>query len=465
MRDSGARRKTLSCPRVIPALLIAKLLIVLPAGAQSWDHFNPLSDSLNGFHLYGVSVAGMHSVGYGAGSELGLPIPPQLSTGSVTTIQASASFGLVRNIGKSSLRLNYSPSYVHGLRSSNLESTNHTLLFSVSRTLTPKWQIAGSVNGILTDFDQLMFAGSRSIDIATTPATFDEFAAAILTGRSTNPSITQAVNAAPIVTSPELAFLYGGRLLSVAATASASYAYSTRSALTFSINTARTQFFNRGGNVYGKAADAYSIPWTTTAIPTLNWGYSLSPRTTITANVSTNRTMSRYQDAYATQANVSLGRTMSDRWFLQGSVGTGWIKPLRQSIPLNQRPQLTYSGSIGVKMYAQTLFGGFSRSVADMYGLGANTSDVSSVGWAWKRPGSSISLTSSFGYSRLRNPAFSNTGSFTGSISGGKTLTAQMALSVSYSYLQLPTTIVTNASNLTRSGVIVSLSWSPSERR
>ena len=380
-------------------------------------------------------------------------------------MQASAALGFARNIGKTYFTINYSPSWVQGLQGSNFASANHALSLSTGRTLSTKWSVNGSLNGIITDFNQLMFTQPQAVNIAMTPGTFDEFAAAILTGRTGSLPLTQSINAAPGL-SPETAYQYGGRFFSISAQGSVSYAYSTRSAINFSVSTSRVQFSNRGSTLTdGAGAGGFFMPRTTNVAPSVNWSYSLTPRTTIGTSLTTNRTMSQYQDAYASQGGVSIGRTMSTHWFLQGTLGMGMVKPVRQTLPVNTGPQITYGGSLGYRVYAQTVTAEFNRSVSDTYGLGANATESSSVGWAWKRPGNSISLTGSFGYSRMISPSFSNTGSWTGLVSAGKALNSQMALSASYSYIQFPTSILVNTSKQTRSGVIVSLSWSPSERR
>lgn len=449
------------------AAFIFVLALARTADAQLLDHFSPLSNSENGVHLSTVSVSGMYSAGSGAGADLGFLYGPGLAGGrSLTTLQAGATFGFVRSIGRSALNISYSPSYVRGLRGVAFDSTNHALSISMGRELSAKWSASGSVNGILTDFNQLLFAGSQTTSLVTTPATFDEFAAAILTGRSANLPLTQAVNAAPAMVSPEQAFLYGGRILNFSASGSVSYAYSTRSSLNLSITTVRTQFFSRGSNLSDSVnGRGFSVPWTTTGAPSINWGYSLTPRTTVNASLTTSRTLSRFQDSYVSQAAFSIGRTMSSRWFLQGSAGTGWIKPLRQTFQVNRGAQLIYGAGIGYKLFAQTFVGSFNRSVSDVYGLGANATDSATGAWSWKRPGSSVSLTASFGFSRLKGPIFSNPGSWTGFIGAGKSLNRQLALSTTYSYIQFPVSVLANTSNLTRSGVIVSLSWSPSARR
>jgi hypothetical protein len=453
--------------RLVVTVVMVVLALAQSLSAQILDHFNPLSGSSNGVHLYGASVSTIYSTGRGAGAEMGLPFGPQVSgKQSLTMMQGSVAFGWVRSIAKSSLSVTYSPSYVRGMNGLDYASTNHNLAVSVSRNLRAKWSLGGSVTGVLSDFNQLLFARSRSVDLVAIPATFDDFAAALLTGRSVDPVLTQTINAAPVVGSPETAFLYGGRIFSVSAAGTVSYAYSSRSSLSLSMSTTRTQFFSHGtSEAGGLGRTGFSVPWTTSGTPSLNWGYSLTPRTTIGASLTTSRTVSQYQDAYSHQTGMSLGHTMSSRWFVQGTLGVGWIKPVRQTFQPNRGPQLTYGGGIGYKVYAHTLVASMNRSVSDVYGLGANATESSTAAWAWKRPGQSISLTSSFGYSRLVGPTFLNSRSWTAAVGAGKALNSQMAISASYSYVRFPTAVASSLPDLTRSGLSVSLSWSPSERR
>jgi hypothetical protein len=446
-------------------IAVTGLALARTAGAQVIDHFNPISSGSNGVHLYGLSVSGMYSTGAGAGTELGLPVVPLSSkSASLTTVQAAASFGFARNIGKTYFTIDYSPSWVQGVRGGDFKAANHVLSLSTGRTISTKWSVNGSMNGILTDFNQLMFVQPQSLNVAMTPGSFDEFAAAVLTGRTGSLPLTQTINAAQLV-SPETAYLYGGRILNLSMHGSVSYAYSTRSAINLSVSTSRSQFSNSGGNLSGHVGSNYSVPWTTNAVPSFGWSHSLTPRTTISVNLYTNRVISQYQDAYSSQVGVSIGRTMSPHWFLQGTLGVGLIKLLRHTLSVNTGPQITYGTALGYRVYAQTITASFNRSVSDIYGLGANATDSSSAAWAWKRPGSSVSLTGSFGYSRLISPQFSNTGSWTGLASAAKALNSQVTLSASYGYVQYPATILATGSNVTRSGVIVSLSWSPSARR
>jgi hypothetical protein len=319
---------------------------------------------------------------------------------------------------------------VRGLNLSGYESWNQSLSISAGRSLTSKWDLALSANGIISDFSQLLFARSQYGSMVSTPATFEDFVAAVMTGTTTNPALNLTANAASVLGSPETAFLYGDRLLTSSASVSASYAYSTRSIFRFGVHGTRVQQFRKGSNLPDNAASSYVVPNTSAGSLDVSWSYSITPRTTAGFNVSSTRTISRFQDAYSSQANVSLGRTISRRWFVQGMVGTGVITPSRQTFAVSRQAQTQYGGSVGYKVYSNTFLGSFMRAVSDVYGIGANTMDTASTAWAWKRPGSSLSVGANAGYSKMNGSAFSNARSWMANASAGKSLTSQIGLSV-----------------------------------
>lgn len=429
------------------------------------DHFNPLSEDANGVHFYGATLSGMYSNGLGGGLGLNIPVGPRLPGAvRITTLQGSAALGWSKNADKSFVSVRYSPSYVRGVSGAQFDSTNHTGAIAFGRSFGAKWSLNGSANGILSDFNQLLFARTGYDTIASTPATFDEFVAAMLTGRSTNLALTQAVITTPVVASPEAAYQYGGRILSVSAGVSAGYSYSSRSSLTFGFSGVRSQFLDYGNNE-STLPTGYAVPRTTSGSASVSWGYSLTPRTFIGANVSRSRIVSIFQDAYSDQAGISAGHILNRRWFVRANVGGGRIQPRRQTFQPTRGPQLTYGAGIGYKVYAHTFVASFSRSVADIYGLGASASENSGGAWAWKRPGRTYSFRAGFGHSRLISDAFPKTRSWNVFASAGKSLNSHFAATVSWSYTQFPATIFVASSDITRSGVMASLSWSPSVRR
>ena len=445
------------------AVLAGAALAHCAARGQSADFetFNPLSSKTGGVHLLGASVSTSYfSNAYGLGLTGLLPS----GDSNVVIAQGSLLIGWSRQRQKSNINITYAPSYVHGIQLSNYSSFNQAFSFGADKTLNGKWSINTSVQALLSDFTQLLFSPTRYGSLSTAPSTFDDFSAAILTGRSDNTSLQQMVGAASAISSPETAAVYGNRLLSAAAAVSVSYAQSTRSTYHVSAVASRAQYYT-GGSSAPETRPGYLIPKTTTGGVLLSWSYSLTPRTTLSLDASSTRTVSQYQDGYLSQSNVSMGRTMSRRWFLQGTVGVGFITPVRQTFSTPHGAQEQYGGSIGYKLDAHTLLASYQRTASDIYGYGANAMETSTGAWTWKRPGRTISLSGSFGYIRLLGSAFPNQGSWTAHILAVKALNAHLALSGGYSYIQFPQTVLISTPNLTQHGVIVTLSWSPSERQ
>ena len=90
---------------------------------------------------------------------------------------------------------------------------------------------------------------------------------------------------------------------------------------------------------------------------------------------------------------ISIGRTMSQHWLLQGRAGVGITKYLRLTVAAPRNVQYTAGGSIAYKVSAHTLIASFDRELADSYGLGSASTDAAMGGWAWKVRGSSWSLS------------------------------------------------------------------------
>ncbi len=145
--------------------------------------------------------------------------------------------------------------------------------------------------------------------------------------------------------------------------------------------------------------------------------------------------------------------------------GAGYVTPVHQTYAASQGAEPVFGGSVGYKFAAQTLLGSYSRMVSDSYGLGSYATESSTGAWTWNRPGSSMSLSSGFGYSHLTGGAFSNTTSWTAHVTFTRRLPGQMAMNATYSYVQYPETLLLQREDLALSGVMVGLSWSPSARR
>ena len=87
----------------------------------------------------------------------------------------------------------------------------------------------------------------------------------------------------------------------------------------------------------------------------------MTPRTNIGIEVGTNRTFSRLQDGYASNANFSIGYRISEHWLVNGGAGGGLNTYTRETFAAPQKPQYSAQGSIGYKLRSHTLLASYNR--------------------------------------------------------------------------------------------------------
>jgi len=196
------------------------------------------------------------------------------------------------------------------------------------------------------------------------------------------------------------------------------------------------------------------------------WAYSLSPRTNVGLEISTSRTFTRLQDGYASSGSVSIGRKMSEHWFVQGRAGGGLILYTRHAFAPPTKPQYSAGGNIGYKLRSHSLLASYDRSIGDAYGLGGGTTSSATAGWNWRAPGGMWSLRADYGYQRTDGSFLVNTESWRASGGVGRSLTNHLYFSAQYSYFIYPKgqSGVTGLSGA-ESGVSAGLTWSPSSYR
>lgn len=442
------------------ALLYASLA---PGQSFELDNFNPLSTRGAGVHLYGVSG----SLAYFSGASLlGLTgLQPGLTGVRPLMAQGTASMGWARQGQSSQISVVYSPSMVRSFNLSGYQSLNHSLSAYGQGRLGAKWGLSGSFQGIASDFSQLLFTQTSAGRLSSAQASFDDLVSAILGNTAGNSQLAAVAGAAPLASSPEAAYLFGSRLLSVGMATALVYEHSTRSSFRLSFNGVQTQFLNDRDSV-NPAADQLSsqLLRSTSGMGSLNWSYALTPRSTLGANLSAVRTFSGIQDGYTTHVTVSLGRKMTPNLFLRGMAGMGRYVPVTDLFQQGSFAQHEFGGGVGYKLYSHTLVASFDRSVSDIFGLGANATITGTGAWTWRRPGSSISVSGTGGYSQLTGPRFLNSGSWTGFAALSKALDAHSVISVAFRYLQYPQQLFVLGPDRTQTGVIITYSWSPAER-
>lgn len=445
--------------------LLAAVAPVAWAQPGAGAFFNPFSSTRNGVHLYGVTLSSGY---FSGGTPFGIDAPSSSpAAGSRVVASASANFGWNRAGERSRVSASYTPSYVARPEHTEYNSLNHSLSFAWSRKVGRKWGLNVSASGLVSDLQQTYFSPTLFGAVASLPATFDELAAGMLAGKFTNPQLAAALTGATPRVQPEQMFLYGRRVASVGVQTGLTWAPSERTSFHVSLADARVQRLPSAGGSGSKGGS--SILHTTSVNAGAGWGYSVTPRTRIGIDVNTSRTLSHINDGYASGASFSIGRTMSQHWFLQGRGGAGVLNNVRQEVPIRaatRNVQYTAGAGIGYKVRTHTFIGSFDRSLADAYGLGASSTRAASAGWVWKAPGSMWSLSANFGHQQLSGSPIQNTATWRATGGIARALTAHVFMSVQYAYFTLPPRLeLATAAMASESGVNVGVTWSPSQQR
>ena len=429
------------------------LLLTMEAGlafAQSsiLDELNPIDSNSMGIQLYDVSLAGSYFTGSAtSGIVSGIPLLNPTNS-SLADLQVSTSLGWRRAHKDTAFSVVYSPSYVKAIYASKFHSFDQQFNVAASTKFGNKWTLASSLQGMMMDFSQVLLSPSL---IGSGELT------------STNGSGTTSGEipvSGGVVGSPETSFAYGSRELTAAGSVSLVYAYSTRSTFHLSFAGNRTQFLSAGANGYSSGIQSL-IPKTTTVGGDLGWSYALTPRTDLTFELTSARTVSRFQDAYTPQVLIGLARKLTPHWVVSGSVGGGEVIPNRSTYLTGRTVRDVYNGTLGYKLDSHTFSGAYSRSVSDVYGLGADATESGTGSWAWRKAGGTFSVRAAVGYAHLVGGVFHSGGSWNAQTNISKLVARHFFTSFSYNYVRFPQNLILHSTPLSENGAVVAVSWSP----
>jgi hypothetical protein len=435
------------------------LLLLYPATGMLWGQ-EPTDEVLTprpGLHVESLSG---YAVYYSSGlpessvQPTGVQLPSDLGLG------GSALLEWTHTGEKSQVLLTYTPSYTGRLRFAAWNALNHSMSFNASRHFG-KWKLGFAANGDLSNLSEFLFSPTVFASVAAVPVTFNDLAAAILTGNFTNPQLASLLTGAPLVESPARSLFFGERMFTSAAQTSLAYAPSSRLSVTLSASASRSQHLSDPQSL--AAQSTYLIPKTTSAAASLVVSYSRSPRTQLGASVSSNRIVSALQDVYSTTLMASLGRTMGRRWFVQLSGGLGKMAPVRNTLVLSTAPRPVANASLGFRTLSHTFLSSYSRSVGDSYGLGANSTSSATGSWRWARPNLSWWIESTVGWQQLAGSAYANSSGWRMEAGFGRAMGDQVALLTQYVYLHYSQQLA-SIPPLSQSAVRVSMVWNRDPR-
>lgn len=390
LRPDRRRNRITGC--AVPVLLA--IAMAAPAAAQQPGLLGEYGAPLHGIRLYNVSAfSTWQSI---AAPNNGALLPYASRLGSDVSYGGSATVGWAHPWPRSNFSLVYTSSYTGRFRYSEWNALNHSLRLSASRRLNAKWSMGFSVSSAISNYENLLYTPTLYSTVASFGGTFEDLAAAILSGKYTNDQLASLLTGAPIIESPAATLLFGNRVMNAAASTSLSYAHSPRLSLHWSLGGGRLQHLSDPERTDG-GRYPYLVPRANSAHAGMGFSYSISPRTTVGIDAMTNRSFSPISDSYYTSLTGSIGRTFGRRWFARVHAGTGFITPLNDRYSQRQSTRPVGGVTLGYKLRSQTFVASYTRIVGDSYGVGSGDSATISGGWQWWQPGRSWGLNAGYG--------------------------------------------------------------------
>jgi hypothetical protein len=439
----------------VPARLAAQSQSPLLSG------FNPLGDSRSGFQLYDVTgFAGWESV---VNPQAGFYLPNGTGLQGDEMVGGGASVGWSRRDEKNSLSLTYTASYAGYVQYSSLSALNQFLTLSLNRRLSPKWSLGLAGSSGISTYDQMQFSPTQFASVVGAPATFADLTSAVLAGNYNNSQLASILTGAPVIESPARTLFFGNRVFVSSVSASLSYAHSRRLSLSFVATGSLSQHMN-DGNQQSAPQYLYLIPRAIESRATVGISYSLTPRTQLGVNVSTNRGFSQIQDGYATNGAVTLGRTLGRRWFAQVHGGGGFVTTLRSQYARNPGTTPVFGGSLGYKTFAHSLLTQFDRTLSQSYGLGASQTTTMNAAWQWWRPGRSWGLSSNYVRTEFRGGGFGDANGWRAAFGIDRQIGSHIVIEAGYNYASYANNSTLSPYNSAQHAVRLTMMWMPQGR-
>jgi hypothetical protein len=442
--------------RKVRLLFLAAGLVACCCGQERLDPLTSttVNSDAKGIQFYGVSLfAGFSSLANPASAQ------GPYSYFVPGNVQSDWNYGAQWSLGwhhlhaGTAVSLRYTGMYSGQTRYSNLNAFGHALTFGVNRTFHTKWSFSLSATGDYRTLVQYIFAPSALSTASQTPATFDNLAAASGIGNFSDPQAASALSGAPqlpaLVTS-----LLGDRILTYAAQASVSYAATSRLSFDFAS-------FGAGGETKVDNAPAYVLPRSMGASAGVGLNYALSPRTTFGVQAQENRVSNHFQTSYGTTASASLGRKMTEHWFLSGRAGMSYTSFGKQVFSTAGSRQVLAGGSLGYRAFAHTIMASYSRSSMDAYGMAVGLNESTALAWSWRRPGSSWIFTSSIARHTIHQTGFLAFSGWSTNAGVTRMVTSRMVMSADYAFLNSTGDYLGNTINRTVHSLRLTLGWHP----
>ena len=378
MRELAASRASTGLRWPGIAGLVLMLWASPQAAAQTADQ---------GLRVEGLSFSETY---FAQGVPTGIVTYSDVFLGSGVSVTGAASIKWTRARHKSFTILRVSPTYGSRFGDLNSRTWNDTISFHHSRILGRKWTMNWSGSAQVMNFDEALYGDSTLTQIASTAITFDDLTGAILRGKSSDPELNSTAFGALHPDQTIQDFLLGRRTANAGATATLTYAYSSRLSISAVAGGMLARHLNDASDLSGIV-----YPKVNSIATGINATYSLSRRTQVgvSANIVRSDVLNTMKDT-SNDFSGSINRTMSRRWFLQASLGLG-SETQGGFRHLNNR----YSAGLGFKTFSHTALITYDRGFNDPYAsaLGGLEHLRGLTGtWHYARPGSVWSINSAF---------------------------------------------------------------------
>lgn len=398
--------------------------------------------------------------------SLGLPpyligsAAPSVDVGYDVTVGGAATFSLAKPGERTSLALQYTPSYTARMRYSEWNSFGHSLTANVGHSVSSRLRFGLAVAGSIRNREEFLFSPIQTSAIAAASGSLQDLSQALSgAGVATGSQMSLSAGASAGDTAAQSLF-FGNRILTANARAGIDYSITPRLSLTFGVGGSRTQYFrDRDQEVISSAV----LPQVTGVTGDIGLTYSLTPRTSIGFSGDSTRQQSRLQDLLITNGRVSVERSMGPHWFVNGSAGGGNYRVLRHTGLASEPLQYLLGAGLGYRSYSQTLLASFDHRVSDLYGVGATNTRSVSGSWRWAPPRLRTWLSAAVSRVELQSIAYpATTWRVTGEI--GREIGHGFALVGGYSFLAYSNLVLMGDELLDQSAVRVALNWAPRPR-
>lgn len=455
----AARVKAMS--KVFACLLIVAAVLTRPATGQGFsDLVNFKGNAHNGIGIYGVSVFTGYSSSFYPANSLNLGSLAASGLHGDVSYGASASVGWQHHRRGTDITVLYSGTYIGNGHYSRFNAYDQSINLGLSKSLSPKWVFSFSADGESNSLTNFVLRPTNLAVLSQVAADPNDLAAAF-TGAQFSSSQAASMLGGTVV--PMQALLLSERILSYSAQASVTYAATSRLSFRFGSVTASGEQFSNKNN---PAVPNYRIPTSLGVNGGVGFSYALSPRTNIGADLSETRQVNYYQSVYVTNASGSLGRRFSPRWFGTINGGGAYTRVTSQTFGGSpQGRQMTGGASLGFRAYSSTLLASYSRGASETYGFATGTYTSAGGSWYRRRPGSRMSLETSFANVKTYNTGYANVSGWQAGAAVSEQMSNHMNLSLAYAYMKNTGAYLGNPVDFGVHSVRLSFGWAPNPVR